>query len=101
MVDVIAEANKALVLVDEAECTKFNLKEGNLEIALNVLDGTVLKEAITILGASPSSALSPRTERRATPGHAPVLVVISAVFFVAGSAGACCLVRSHGVHRPG
>ena len=47
----MAEVEKALLLVSQTECSKLNLKEGSIEMSLNVLDGDVLKEAISVLGA--------------------------------------------------
>ena len=45
----MAEVEKALLLVSQTECSKLNLKEGSIEMSLNVLDGDVLKEAISVV----------------------------------------------------
>ena len=56
--DSSLECAKALTLINATAPTKINLKEGNIEIMLNVLDGDVLKDLVRTLLATPPSAAS-------------------------------------------
>ncbi len=50
--DSSLECAKALTLINATQPTKINLKEGNIEIMLNVLDGDVLKDLVRTLLAT-------------------------------------------------
>ena len=50
--DASLECAKALTLINATAPTKINLKEGNIEIMLNVLDGDVLKDLVRTLLAT-------------------------------------------------
>ena len=90
--DLRAQAEKARQLVDGGVLKKLNLSNQGATIELNILDGSVAKEAITILGTS----LVVGTHNEITRAHAisPLLAVVL-VCFVRSRHGAVAVRPPH------
>ena len=92
--DIRAQADKARELVDGGVLKKLNLSNQGIQIELNILDGSVTKEAITILGASLVG-----THNAIARVHVSAALAVVLVCVVRSRHGAVAVRPSHDVDR--